>query len=64
MLVFYSAWQMKVPFLSLGWFLYCLSWIPLTMLFISVHKYDSKKKKTYNLLKEKAMDALKITVKK
>ena len=47
--VFYSAWYMNLPFLSLDWFLYCLAWVPLAVLLISVYKYDQKKKSAHDL---------------
>jgi len=46
--VFYSAWYMNLPIFSLGWFLYCLSWIPLLMIFVSANKYDNKNKSAHD----------------
>ena len=43
--VIYSAWYMNIPIFSFGWFLYCLSWIPLLMIFVSAEKYDKSVEK-------------------
>ena len=53
MAIFYSAWYMNLPILSLNWFLYCLAWVPLTVLFISVYKYDQKRKVHMTKLRQK-----------
>ncbi|MEH6457652.1 MAG: hypothetical protein V7749_15095, partial [Cocleimonas sp.] len=42
--LFYSAWYINLPLLSLDWFLYCLSWIPLTLIFIASYKYRNKER--------------------
>jgi hypothetical protein len=47
--VIYSAWYMNLPIFSLGWFVYCLSWIPLLMIFVSASKYDHKNRNTHDL---------------
>lgn len=49
--VIYSAWYMNLPIFSLGWFVYCLAWIPLLMIFVSADKYDNKNKSTHDLPK-------------
>ena len=45
--VFYSAWYLNIPMFSLDWFLYCIAWIPLLILFVSAYKYDIKKKQCF-----------------
>ena len=48
--IFYSAWYMDLPILSLNWFLYFLAWTPLIVMFISKYKYDQKRKRTLDKL--------------
>ncbi len=56
--VIYSAWFINLPIFSLGWFVYCLAWIPLLMIFVSADKYDNKNKSKYDLPRPKAAQKL------
>lgn len=47
--VFYSAWHLNLTMFSLEWFLYCIAWTPLLMLFIAAYKYDKTKINTHDL---------------
>ena len=62
--LFYSAWYLNFPFLSLDWFLYCLAWIPLIVILISAYKYDIKKNRKQELPNTQEMVKLNIRVEK
>ena len=47
--IFYSAWYMNLPVFSLGWFFYCLAWVPLLMAFVSANKYDHENESTHDI---------------
>lgn len=43
--IFYSAWHLKLTFLTANWALYCLAWIPLIAIIVAAYKFDREMKK-------------------
>ncbi len=62
--VIYSAWHLNLPIFSLGWFVYCLAWIPLLMIFVSADKYDNQHKSSHDLPRPKVTHKLHRTMQK
>jgi len=56
--VFYSAWYLNLPIFSSDWFLYCFSWTPLLLIFVTAYKYDTKNDIKNKRTHERAVPAL------